>query len=166
MGRGWFDQRNGSFGSTPVVAPRPRSGRSNRRPECGRFQRRLRAETELHERLRSLAAERRRFGYQRLFVLLRREGEPSGKNRIYRLYREEGLTVRKRRPRRRAIGHTAADPGRGQGQRPLVARLRARPVRRRASVPDPQRGRRRHPRVALAAIPDTSISGRAVGRAN
>jgi hypothetical protein len=36
------------------------------------------------------ANERRRFGYRRLFVLLRREGEPSGVNRIYRLYREEG----------------------------------------------------------------------------
>jgi hypothetical protein len=34
------------------------------------------------------------FGYRRLFVLLRREGEPSGINRIYRLYREEGLTIR------------------------------------------------------------------------
>lgn len=51
----------------------------------------------LRERLRELAGERRRFGYRRLFVLLRQEGETSGKNRIYRLYREEGLTVRKRR---------------------------------------------------------------------
>lgn len=50
----------------------------------------------LRGRLRDLANERRRFGYRRLFVLLRREGEPSGINRIYRLYREEGLTVRKR----------------------------------------------------------------------
>lgn len=40
-------------------------------------------------------------------MLLRREGEASGKNRIYRLYREEGLTVRKRRCRRRAIGTRA-----------------------------------------------------------
>ena len=54
-------------------------------------------ETELRQRLRDLANERRRFGYRRLFVLLRREGEPSGINRIYRLYREEGLAVRKRR---------------------------------------------------------------------
>ena len=42
----------------------------------------------------------------RLFVL-RQAGEPSGKNRIYRLYREEGLTVRKRRARRRAVGTRA-----------------------------------------------------------
>ena len=33
-------------------------------------------ETALRERLHALAAERRRFGYRRLFVLLRREGEP------------------------------------------------------------------------------------------
>lgn len=52
--------------------------------------------------LRELANERKRFGYRRLFVLLRQQGEPSGLNRIYRLYREDGLTVRKRRARRRA----------------------------------------------------------------
>ena len=51
-------------------------------------------DTELRARLRELANERRRFGYRRLFVLLRREGEPSGINRIHRLYREEGLAVR------------------------------------------------------------------------
>jgi putative transposase len=58
--------------------------------------------TVLHEHLRDLNAERRRFGSQRLFVLRRREGEPSGKNPIDRLYREEDLTVRKRRPSRRS----------------------------------------------------------------
>lgn len=62
---------------------------------------------QLRVRLRELANERRRFGYRRLFVLLRREGERSGINRVYRLYREEGLTVRKRRARRRAVGTRA-----------------------------------------------------------
>jgi putative transposase len=61
-------------------------------------------ETELRGKLRDLANERRRFGYRRLFILLRREGEASGINRIYRLYREEGLGVRKRKGRKRAIG--------------------------------------------------------------
>jgi len=61
-------------------------------------------DTELRARLRDLANQRRRFGYRRLFILLREQGEPSGVNRIYRLYREEGLTVRKRKPRRRAVG--------------------------------------------------------------
>jgi len=48
---------------------------------------------ELRTRLRELASERRRFGYRRLFILLRREGEPSGVNRIHRVYREEGLSL-------------------------------------------------------------------------
>ena len=61
-------------------------------------------DVELRTRLRDLANHRRRFGYRRLFILLRDQGEPSGINRIYRIYREEGLTVRKRRARRRAIG--------------------------------------------------------------
>jgi transposase InsO family protein len=64
-------------------------------------------EVELRSRLRDLANERRRFGYRRLFILLRREGEPSGVNCIYRLYREEGLSVRKRKTRRRAVGTRA-----------------------------------------------------------
>ncbi|SCB56124.1 HTH-like domain-containing protein [Bradyrhizobium shewense] len=65
------------------------------------------ADAALRGRLRDLANERRRFGYRRLFVLLRREGEPSEINRIYRLYREEGFTIRKRRPRRKAVGTRA-----------------------------------------------------------
>src|SRR5476651_2314513 len=62
-----------------------------------RYRSRRPPDTQLRARLRDLANERRRFGYRRLFILLRREGEPSGINRIYRLYREEGLAVRKRR---------------------------------------------------------------------
>ena len=89
-----------------------------------RYRSRRPPDTGLRAQLRELANERKRFGYRRLFVLLRREGEPSGINRIYRLYREEGLTVRKRRARRRAVGDTGADPGRGQAECPLVARLR------------------------------------------
>ena len=69
-----------------------------------RYRSRRPPDAELRARLRNLANERRRFGYRRLFILLRREGEPSGINRIYRLYREEGLAVRKRRARRKAVG--------------------------------------------------------------
>jgi transposase InsO family protein len=61
-------------------------------------------DAELRTRLRDLANQRRRFRYRRLFILLRAQGEPSGVNRIYRLYREEGLTVRKRKAHRRAVG--------------------------------------------------------------
>ena len=55
----------------------------------------------LRDRLRTLAGERRRFGYRRLHVLLRREGFRVNRKRIYRLYTQEGLTVRRRRRRRR-----------------------------------------------------------------
>jgi len=72
-----------------------------------RYRSRRSPDTGLRTQLRELANERKRFGYRRLFVLLRQKGEPSGLNRIYRLYREEGLTVRKRRTRRRAVGTRA-----------------------------------------------------------
>ncbi|TMG01584.1 MAG: IS3 family transposase [Chloroflexi bacterium] len=55
---------------------------------------------ELRERLRQLAGERRRFGYRRLHVLLRREGEQVNHKRVYRLYKDEGLSVRKRARKR------------------------------------------------------------------
>jgi putative transposase len=51
----------------------------------------------LMTRLRELAAERRRYGYRRLTVLLRREGFQVNHKRVYRLYRKEGLLVRRRR---------------------------------------------------------------------
>jgi len=58
----------------------------------------------LRERLKDLAGERRRFGYRRLHVLLRREGHAVNKKRVQRLYREERLTVRRRGGRKRAMG--------------------------------------------------------------
>lgn len=56
--------------------------------------------TELVARLRRLAAERPRFGYRRLHVLLRRQGVDVNHKRVYRVYRDEGLAVRIRRRRR------------------------------------------------------------------
>ena len=58
----------------------------------------------LRDRLKALAQERRRFGYRRLHVLLRREGHAVNRKRIQRIYREERLTVRRRGGRKRAIG--------------------------------------------------------------
>ena len=51
---------------------------------------------ELRQRLLELAAERKRFGCERLHLLLRREGFQVNHKRTYRLYKEEGLSVRKR----------------------------------------------------------------------
>ena len=52
-------------------------------------------------RLRELAAARIRYGYRRLHVLLRREGWPVNAKRVHRLYREEGLAIRPRPPKRK-----------------------------------------------------------------
>jgi len=128
-----------------------------------RYQSRRAPDTELRGRLRELANERRRFGYRRLFVLLRREGEPSGINRIYRLYREEGLTVRKRKARRKAVGTRA----------PILVEARANARWSLDFVHDQFANGQRFrvlnvvddvTRECLAAIPDTSISGRRVAR--
>ena len=61
----------------------------------------------LRRRLRELSAERRRFGYRRLHILLRREGWTVNWKKLYRLYREEQLSVRKRGGRKRALGTRA-----------------------------------------------------------
>jgi putative transposase len=58
-------------------------------------------QTELRVRLRDLAASRVRYGYPRLHVLLRREGWPVNAKRVWRLYAEEGLTIRAMVPRRK-----------------------------------------------------------------
>lgn len=61
-----------------------------------RYRSRKSDDAALRERLRKLAAERRRFGYRRLCVLLRREGHLVNRKHVYRLYREESLSVRRR----------------------------------------------------------------------
>jgi putative transposase len=117
----------------------------------------------LRERLRGLAAERRRFGYRRLHVLLRHEGHALNRKKTQRLYREEGLSVRRRRGRKRATGTRA----------PIL--VEARPnARWSLDFVHDQFGSGRRFRVlnviddvtkeCLAAIPDTSISGRRVAR--
>ena len=58
-------------------------------------------QTALRIRLKELAAARVRYGYRRLHVLLRREGWEANHKRVYRLYDEEGLSIRARTPRRR-----------------------------------------------------------------
>lgn len=63
------------------------------RSSC-RYQSQAKDQTPLRQRLRELAAVRVRYGYRRLHVLLRREGWPVNHKRIYRLYRDEGLSIR------------------------------------------------------------------------
>jgi putative transposase len=79
-----------------------------------RYRSRPRPEEEesLRRRLRELAAVRPRFGYRRLQALLRREGGIVNHKRIERLYREEGLAVRRRTRKR------VARDGRGRAGLP------------------------------------------------
>jgi putative transposase len=69
-----------------------------------RHRRRRPDDVGLRARLRALAAERRRFGYRRLGVLLAREGLRVNHKKLSRLYREERLAVRRRGGRKRALG--------------------------------------------------------------
>ncbi len=73
-----------------------------------RYQVRVPQEQPVRQRLRELAAQRPRFGYRRLTILLRRECGPLNHKRVYRRYRADGLQV----PRRRK---------RGAGRRTIVA---------------------------------------------
>ncbi len=60
------------------------------------------SDDKLRKRLQELAQERPRFGYNRLWVLLRREGVEVNHKKVYRLYREEGLKLRPKKGRKRS----------------------------------------------------------------
>jgi len=61
----------------------------------------------LREELKVLAGKRRRFGYRRLGILLEREGFYANHKKVFRIYTEEGLSVKRRRGRKRAVGTRA-----------------------------------------------------------
>src|SRR3954452_14962486 len=117
----------------------------------------------LRERLKALAQQRRRFGYRRLYVLLRREGQVVNKKRVQRLYREERLTVRRRGGRKRALGT----------RRPIEVPMAANQRWSLDFIHDQLTDGRRFrilaviddcTRECLALIADTSISRRRVAR--
>ena len=117
----------------------------------------------LRDRLKALAQERRRFGYRRLHVMLRREGHAVNKKRVQRIYREEKLTVRRRGGRKRAMGT----------RRPLEIPLFANQRWSLDFVSDQMTDGRRFriltvidncTRECLGLVADTSLSGRRVAR--
>lgn len=117
----------------------------------------------IRARLRELAAIRRRFGYRRLYILLRREGIVMNHKKLRRLYREERLQVRRRGGRKRALGTRApmALP-QGPNQRWSLDFLSdafadGRRFRILAIVDD-------FTRECLALVPDTSLPGLRVVR--
>ena len=117
----------------------------------------------LRDRLKTLAQERRRFGYRRLHVMLRREGHVVNRKRVQRLYREEKLTVRRRGGRKRAMGT------RRPLDQPLVANQRWSLDFVSDQLTDGRRFRiltviDNCTRECLALVADTSLSGRRVAR--
>src|SRR5262245_30335052 len=128
-----------------------------------RYRSRRVGDTDVRLCIRALAHRRRRFGYRRLHVLLRREGWRMNHKRFRRLYREEKLQVRQRGARKTRLGRTCAAGTATRSQRALVTRFRVRLLQRRprfrilAIVDD-------FTRESLALIPDTSLSGLRVAR--
>jgi len=64
------------------------------------YQSRRPDDTELKAKLVELAGQKRRYGYRRLHVLLLRQGLRVNRKRTYRIYREAGLAVRRRKRKR------------------------------------------------------------------
>ncbi len=100
---------------------------------------------EIRARMRAIAGERRRFGYRRIGLMLEREGTVMNHNKLRRLYREEPLSVRRRKGRKRA-----ADAGSRRSRATPVARLPVGCLRGRPALPLPVRDRRSHAGVTGA----------------
>lgn len=121
------------------------------------------ADADLRQRLRTLSAERRRFGWRRLLILIRREGAVVNHKKQRRLSREERLAARKRGGRKRAVGVRAPIPApQGCNQRWSLDFLPdafacGRRFRIFAVVDD-------FTRECLTLVADTSLSGARVAR--
>ena len=72
-------------------------------PKSYRYASRRSDDMAIRARLKDLANERCRFGYRRLHLLLRREGAMLNHKKLFRLYREERLSVRRRSGRKRIL---------------------------------------------------------------
>ena len=64
----------------------------------------------IRDAMKDVAGKRRRFGYRRIGIMLERQGIIMNHKKLYRLYREEGLSVRRRRGRKRARGSRTPMP--------------------------------------------------------
>lgn len=120
-------------------------------------------DAELRRTMRKVAAERRRFGYRRVHVMLARQGWQVNQKKLRRLYREEKLQVRKRGGRKRALGT----------RRPMLVPERANERWSLDFVSDAFTDGRRFrvlaivddfSRECLALVADTSLSGLRVTR--
>ena len=118
---------------------------------------------DIRKKMHEIAEKRRRFGYRRIGVMLERDGFTMNEKKLYRLYKEEGLSVRRRCGRKRARGTRAPMP---KPNRPNVRWSldfvsdtfgASRKIRVLAVIDDCTREN-------LALIADTSLSGARVAR--
>jgi putative transposase len=65
---------------------------------------------EIREEMHKITEKRRRFGYRRVGIMLERKGMIMNEKKLYRIYREEGLSVRRRRGRKWARGSRSPMP--------------------------------------------------------
>ena len=113
--------------------------------------------------MREIASERRRFGYRRIGLMLAREGLTMNHKKLRRLYKEEGLAVKRRRGRKRATGTREPMPiPVGPSKRWSLDFVSdvfgvARRFRILCVIDD-------YTRECLALVADTSISGQRVAR--
>ena len=128
-----------------------------------RYQSKRDDDIALRDAIKRVSAERKRFGYRRIHVMVKREGFIVNHKKLRRIYREEGLQVRKRGGRKRALG----------SRRPMIvpeginqrwsldfvsdAFTDGRRLRIFAVVDD-------YSRECLGLVADTSISGTRVAR--
>ena len=83
-----------------LIGVDPKTVRRERPPDHG----------AIRDAMKDVAGKRRRFGYRRIGVMLERQGMIMNHKKLYRLYREEGLSVRRRRGRKRARGSRTPMP--------------------------------------------------------
>ena len=83
-----------------MVGVDPRTVRRERPPD----------HADIREKMHEIAGARRRFGYRQIGTMLEREGFTMNEKKLYRLYKEEGLSVPRRRGRKRARGTRAPMP--------------------------------------------------------
>jgi putative transposase len=74
------------------------------RPSVWYYHPHRRDDTVVRQRIREIAQTRVRYGFWRIYVLIRREAFSDNHKRIYRIYKEEGLNLRSKRPRRNRSG--------------------------------------------------------------
>lgn len=136
-----------------LVGVDPKTVRRERSRDC----------VEIRKEMQEIAGKRRRFGYRRIGVLLERKGMIMNHKKLYRIYREEGLSVKRRGGRKRARGTRVPMPAAGQPNARWSLDFASdsfdasRKFRILAVIHDCTR-------QCLCLVADTSLSGACVGR--